>query len=81
MKCEKKKAGIKDDSKVLGTEQLEGSSSYLLGELQVEVGSQFPCGWFCSRCPPNSPLELLIRQAYVCVWRSEEQCELVTQAY
>lgn len=36
----KKKAGIKDDSKVLGTEQLEGSSFYLLGELQVEVGGE-----------------------------------------
>lgn len=73
----------KDDSKVLGTEQLVGRLEfYLLRELQVEVGRKsVPLWMILFRCPLNSPVEPLIRQVYMCVWRSGEQCGLVTQAY
>lgn len=54
----------------MGTEQPEGLSFYLLGELQVEVGREsVPLWMVLFEVSTERQVELLIRQVYVCVWR------------
>lgn len=60
----------KDNSKVLGTEAAGSLEFYLLGELQVEVGRKSISLWMILlKVSTFSPVELLIRQVYMCVWR------------